>query len=202
MQPRLIVQQKITPFVNKYHMYGVNPDGSQASSVGLAQQKRLAMKEKATIYSDDTKQTELCNFHAEKMMDIHGRYFVEDPQGNLLGMFKKEFAASLLNSTWKILDSKGNEILIIKESNATLAFLRRFVAYIPFVGEVADGLMAFLKYHFMFIDVSTQNKVGTYTKSTLFRDTYRLNMTDETWSKLDWRVYTAMCVPLDMLQSR
>lgn len=202
MTPRLIVQQKITAFVNKYKILVANPDGSPAQLVGLAQQKRLAFKEKVIFYTDETRANLSFTFRAEKVMDIHGRYFVEDASGKMLGGFKKEFMSSLVSSTWKILDANGNEVLLVKESNATIAALRRFIGVIPIVGDIGEMLMVFFKYHFIFVDIQTNQIVGTYTKTTLIRDNYQLATTDEIWQKMDWRVLASMSVALDALQSR
>lgn len=202
MKPRLFIEQKITPFVNKYKVLGVTETGQAGGLVALAQQKRLAFKEQVTFYTDEQKTMTSFSFRAEKVMDIHGRYFVEDQNGTVVGMFKKEFMNSLVSSTWKIFDAYGNEVFLVRESNATLAALRRFGGMIPIVGDIIELVVMFLKYHFIFIDISTNQVVGTYQKTTLFRDHYTLNMSDEAYAKADWRVLASMGVGLDALQSR
>ena len=202
MEPRLIIQQKITAFVNKYNVFGVNGDGTPPSMIALAQQKRLAFKEKVIFYTDDKRDKVSFTFRAEKVLDVHGRYFVEDANGNLLGMFKKEFMASLLNSTWKVLDAQGNELLMVRESNQVLAALRRFIGNVPLIGDLAEIVILFFKYHFEFIDLRTNQVVATYQKTTLIRDQYLLSTTNDAWNAIDWRVYAAMSVALDALQSR
>ena len=202
MEPRLVVQQKITAFVNKYNVFGANADGTPASMVGLAQQKRLAFKEKVIFYTDDKRDKVAFTFRAEKVLDVHGRYFVEDANGNLLGMFKKEFMASLVNSTWKILDVQGNELMMVRESNQVLAVLRRFIGNIPLLGDLAELVIMFFKYQLEFIDLRTNQQVATYRKTTLIRDQYLLSTTNDAWNAVDWRVYAAMSVALDALQSR
>jgi len=202
MQPRLIIQQKITAFVNKYKVLTPTPPGTPESLVALAQQKRLAFKEKVMFYTDEKRDRLSFTFRAEKVMDVHGRYFVEDESGKLVGMFKKEFMKSLVNSTWKILDTNGNERFLVKESNMMLALLRRFGGELPLIGIVIEMVVMFLKYHFVFIDLATGQEVGRYSKTTLFRDHYALELTDEAWNSLDWRVFASFGVALDALQSR
>lgn len=202
MKPRLIVQQKITAFVNKYRIFTADDSEKPTELIGLAQQKRLAFKEKLLFYSDETRHKVAFTFRAEKVLDVHGRYFVEDANGKAIGVFKKEFMASLVSSTWKILDAKGNEKLLIRESNQVLAVLRRFAANIPLLGEVAELILAFFKYHFDFVDISSGEVVATYRKTTLLRDHYLLSATDEVWDAYDWRLLAAMSVALDALQSR
>lgn len=201
MKPRLIIQQKLTAFVNKYNVYEAAPEGSNVL-LALAQQKRFSFKEKVLFYTDEKRDKLAFTFRAEKVMDVHGRYFVEDANGALLGMFKKEFVSSLVSSTWKILDANGTEKYLVKESNLALALLRRFGGELPLIGGLIELLVLFFKYHFVFIDLATSEVVGTYTKTTLFRDHYQLETTDDLWTSTDWRVLAAMGVGLDALQSR
>ena len=202
MKPRLIVEQKITAFTNQYRIFGANEDGSKASLVAFAQQKRLAFKEKVSFYSDETKQNLVFSFRAEKVMDVHGKYFVEDSSGSRIGAFKKEFKKSLISSTWSVLDSSDSPILVVAESNKPLAIIRRVGGYIPFVGMIIELVTAFLRYHFVFKKPGSGEIRGTYMKTTLFRDHYQLNMDDETYGAHDWRVLAAVAVALDALQSR
>jgi hypothetical protein len=202
MIPRLIIEQKITAFTNIYRVFGAAPNGEKASLVALAQQKRLAFKEKVSYYADEEKSRLTFTMRAEKVLDVHGRYLVEDENGQLVGMFRKEFKKSLLNSTWKIMDRDGNELFEVKESNTALALLRRFGGVIPIVGDIIEIVVLFLKYHFVFTDIATGQVVGRYQKTTLFRDHYAMSMTDEAYVKSDWRVLAAMGVGLDALQSR
>lgn len=202
MKPRIIIQQKITAFVNKYKVMSASESGEAGQLIALAQQKRLAFKEKVTFYVDEQKSAEAFTFRAEKVMDVHGRYFVEDAKGQVIGMFRKEFKKSLLVSSWVLMDAGGAEVYRVKESNEVIAIFRRFAGFIPIVGDIVDLIMNFFRYHFSFIDLSSGQEIGQYKKTTLFRDYYSLSATDDAWSRLDWRVFAAMGVALDALQSR
>lgn len=202
MKPRLVIEQKITAFVNKYKVLAASENADAGELKAYAQQKRLAFKEKVTFYSDEQKTYEEFTFRAEKVMDVHGRYIVEDMQGNVLGMFRKEFKKSLLVSSWVLIDKDGNEQFRVKENNVAIAVLRRFAGFIPFVGDIVDLAMNFFRYHFSFVNLSDEVEVGQYKKTKLFRDHYSLSVTDDAWAKLDWRVFAAMGVALDALQSR
>lgn len=202
MKPRLYIDQKITPFVNKYMVFGIDAQGVKGGMIALAQQKRLAFKEKVSFFTNEQKTDLAFTFRAEKVFDIHGRYFVEDAAGNVVGMFKKEFTESLVVSTWKVMGSDGTVLFEVAESNVALAVFRRFAGWIPIVGDIVEIVMLLLRYHFVFKDVSTGEIVGTYKKLTLFRDHYELSMTDAAVAKCDWRTLAAMGVGLDALQSR
>ncbi len=202
MQPRLIIEQKITAFVNKYRIYATDGAGNKTGMAAFAQQKRIAFKEKVWFYDNESKANQVFGFRAEKVLDVHGRYFVEDPSGVRIGAFKKVFGKSLLVSTWEILDENDAPLFIVRENSVALAVLRRFIGFLPIIGDLAEVIIKFFRYHFEFIDVSTGAVVGTYQKTTLFRDHYLLSLTDEAYAKDDWRTFAAMGVGLDALQSR
>ncbi len=202
MNPKLIVEQKLTAFVNKYAIYAAMPDGSKGQLVAFAQQKRFNIKEKVLFYSEESKTNLVFSFRAEKVLDIHGRYFVEDAAGQPIGAFKKDFAQSLVSSTWNILDASDTPVIKVTESNQALAVFRRYGGFIPVVGDIIDIVTVFFRYHFKFTQISTGVEIGTYQKTTLFRDHYKLLMTDESYAAQDWRVLASMAVGLDALQSR
>lgn len=201
VKPKLIVEQKITALVNIYKVYEAHEDGSKGKLVALAQQKRLAFKEKVQFYTDESKSQLAFTFRAEKVMDIHGRFLVEDPDGKLIGIFRKDFKKSLLNSTWHIVDEQDNVKQSLRESNKALAALRRFAGFIPFVGDIFEIVLLFFKYHFTLRDNADQ-EIGRYQKTTLFRDNYTLSATDKAYTAQDWRTLAAVAVALDALQSR
>jgi hypothetical protein len=201
MNPKLVVEQKITAFTNIYQVFAAQADGQKAELTAYAQQKRLAFKEKVTFYGDEAKSQEAFTLRAEKVYDIHGRYFIEDPQQQMVGMFRKVFGKSLFVSTWSIVDDQDNVHFTIKENNVVLAVLRRLVGFIPYIGDLLYYIIILFKYHFKILDASGQ-EVGKYQKTTLFRDHYLLNMTDEAYAKADPRTWAAIAVALDALQSR
>lgn len=200
MKPRLYVDQKITLLVNRYLIYTTDTQGGKGAQIGFVEQERFKFKEKVNFYTDSTKQQLEFTFRAEKVMDIHGKYLVEDAQGTLLGYFEKAFGKSLLRSTWYVCTASGERVFTVTESSAILAAVRRFIGFLPIIGDFAELISLLFRYHFMFLQNDQQ--VGKYSKVTLFRDQYELSMTDDTYDKLDSRVLTAMSVALDALQSR
>lgn len=202
MNPKLIVEQKITPFANKYLVYDANSDGSKGELLALAQQKRLAFREKVTFYADEAKSQAVFSFRAEKVVDMHGRYIVEDPSGQHVGSFKKEFKRSLISSTWSVHDTNGQPKLRLTESNHALAILRRFGGLIPIIGAFSEIVTALFRYHFDMTDLASNQVIGKYQKTKLLRDHYLLSMDDSAYAQTDWRTLAAMAVALDALQSR
>jgi len=154
MSPKLIVEQKITALVNQYRIYGVDPAGNKSEMIAFAQQKRFKLKEEVIFYRNEQRTEETFKFKAEKTFDVYGRYFVEDANGTPVGAFRKAFQKSLFNSTWHILDG-DQPVFTVSESNKMLAIVRRIVSAIPYLGDLAEIIMPFIRYHFVFTEVSS-----------------------------------------------
>lgn len=199
MRSRFKIQQKITALVNRYEV--VSP--SDGKLLALAQQKRLALKESVKFYADNERTEEIFSFHAEKIADIHGRYFVEDANKQLLGGFRKEFKKSLLRSSWVIFDEHQKDIARIRESSQVYAVMRRVLGWVPIVGDIFELLGWLIKYHFELVSMTERPKrLGVYKKLTMVRDHYLLETEDQLDDVLDWRVLVSVSVALDALQSR
>jgi uncharacterized protein YxjI len=184
-QQRLLIRQRVRMMVNQYEVHTEGPDGGEGPIVAFAQQKRMAFKEQVTIYSDDSKQYPLLGFKARKVIDIAATYDVTDHAGQPIGLFRKDFKASLLRSTWH-LEQPGLGAATGQERNQVVAILRRFV----------DSL-SWLPYHFDFM-IGGQPAFSVDKRWGL-RDRYVVDIADP---RLDRRLVIAMSVALDALQAR
>ena len=184
-QAQLIVRQRVRLMVNQYEVHAVAPDGSEAGILAFAQQKRMAFKEQVTLYSDETKQTPVLGFKARQMMDLGATSDITDSTGAPIGLFRKNFKESLLRSTWH-LEQPGHGEMIGRETNLTVAILRRFIES-----------LSWLPYHFEF--VIGDRPAFSVVKKWGLRDKYVVTIHDP---QLDRRLVAAMSVALDALQSR
>ncbi|MEU5725081.1 MULTISPECIES: hypothetical protein [unclassified Micromonospora] len=184
-QHQFIVRQRIRMMVNQYEVHAMAPDGSEGELLAFAQQKRLAFKEQVTIYTDDAKQHPLLGFKARQRLDLGATYDVTDHAGTPIGLFRKDFAQSLLRSTWHV-EQPGLPPITGQERSMPVALLRRFV----------DSL-SWLPYHFDF--VAGGQPVFSVDKKWGLRDRY---VVDIQHPQIDRRLVIAMAVGLDALQSR
>jgi hypothetical protein len=190
--PAFYVKQKITVMVNRYLVIEMLPDGSEGKTLAFAQQKRMSFKEKVMFYTDESKSQELFSFKARQGLDVRAEHDVFDQAGNVIGYFKKDFALSLMRSTWHM--KYGDVEATGQERNATIAVLRRIWDFIPVIGEI---WVPFL-FHFDFVDRSGAVVMSSERKARI-RDYYTVTVPDE---RLDFRVAASMAVALDALQSR
>ncbi|MFD2763710.1 hypothetical protein [Micromonospora eburnea] len=184
-QHQFLIRQRIRMMVNQYEVHSVAPDGSEGGLLAFAQQKRLAFKEQVTIYTDDSKQTPLLGFKARQRLDLGATYDVTDHSGTPIGLFRKDFAQSLLRSTWHV-EQAGLPAITGQERSLPVALLRRFV----------DSL-SWLPYHFDF--VAGGQPVFSVVKKWGLRDRYLVEIQNP---QIDRRLVIAMAIGLDALQAR
>ncbi len=100
--PVFVLRQKFAMTTNRYELQGLSPEGQPGDVLGVAFQKRMALKEEVTFYADDTKTRRVFSFKARAVMDLNAGYDVFDEAHQPLGFFRKDFKASLLRSTFHI----------------------------------------------------------------------------------------------------
>ncbi len=183
--PAFLVRQRITMMVNRYEVLDAGPGGAPGPLLALAQQKRMALKEHVTFYSDDSRTEPLFSFTARKRIDLASGYDVADGAGTPLGAFRKDFGKSLLRSSWH-LSGPGLEAFG-QERSLPVALLRRVSENMPLV------------FHFDFVDTGSGAPVMSVERRWGLRDTYTVTIPDP---RLDLRVAASMAVALDALQGR
>lgn len=191
--PAFFVKQRITLMVNRYEILAANPDGSEGHLLAFAEQKRMKLKEEVVFFADESKRRPVFSFKARQRLDVHAEHDVLDEHGNPLGMFSKNFGASLLRSTWT-LRAPGIEATG-QERRPVIAILRRVWGLIPYLGDVWVPFV----FHFDFVDRSTGQVVLVSERQKAIRDRYSVTVPDP---RLDFRIAASMAVALDALQSR
>lgn len=200
VMPNYIIQQKITPLVNRYAIYAADANGQQGAMVAFTEQKRFAFKEMFTMYANEDKQQVLFTMQARQVLDFGARYDIRDAEGNALGVIGKNFKSSLLRSTWHMYRTGQEDApaIVAQERSKPLAIIRRIWELLPYISDIPF----FVKYHFDFTDPATEKIVASYEKQTTFRDHYLLKVSDEAAAMFDWRVYVSLGVAMDAMQSR
>jgi uncharacterized protein YxjI len=191
--PAFFVKQRITVMVNRYEIHAANPDGTEGQLLAFAEQKRMKLKEEIVFYADDSKSRRVFSFKARQRLDVHAQHDVHDESGLPLGMFSKDFGASLLRSTWH-LSAPGVEA-VGQERSQLIAILRRIWDFIPYIGDIWVPFV----FHFDFVDKVTGQPVLTSERRMSLRDRYTVTVPDP---RVDFRVAASIAVALDALQSR
>jgi hypothetical protein len=182
--PRFFVKQHFTVLVNRYTVVEALDDGSEGRALAFAQQKRLAMREKVTFYEDEARTRPLFGFRARQVIDVAAAYDVTTADGSVIGSFEKDFAASLIRSSFHLrapgLEAYGQERSVL------VAVLRR-LAELP------------LPVHFTFRDAGTGAPVLTSERQLSLRDRYTVEVPD---TRVDFRLAASLAVGVDALLGR
>ncbi len=183
-ETNFIVKQRFTAMVNRYEIWSVDAQWQPISMVGFAQQKRMKLREEVVFYTDDSKNSVLFAFKARNVLDLKSIVDVYDGAGQIIGGFRKDFAASLINSTWMI-DQPGQPQVKGQEKSPVYAIIRRFTD------------LGFIPYDFVF---SAEGRpVMEIVRKWGLRDTYQCTVTA---AEYDTRLLQAVAVGLDALQNR
>jgi uncharacterized protein YxjI len=182
--PHFVVKQKLTMMVNRYEISESDAAGNPTRLMALAEQKRLALKEQVTFWSDADRSRPVFGFKARKKLDLNAGYDITDESGAQIGFFRKDFGASLLRSTFHI-EGPGYTGTG-QERNQVVGLLRRFTD------------LDFLPIHFDFVDPAGRPLLSVERKMSL-GDRYRVTVPDP---RVDFRVAAAVAVALDALMSR
>lgn len=179
-----LVRQRFTLGVNRYEIWTVDAAWNPVSMLGFAQQKRFALREEVKFFTDDSKTHVLFTFKARNVLDIKSVVDVFDGAGQAIGSFQKDWAASLINSTWMI-DQPGQPQVKGQEKSALYAIIRRFTDF------------GFIPYDFVF--QAGDRPVMEITRKWGLRDTYQCTVTAPEY---DTRLLQAIAVAMDALQNR
>jgi len=189
------IDQLVRPVANLYRISTLGTDGKSAGEpLAFVRQKKLAIKEDIRFYADEDEREELFRLKARKMMELAGRYDVLAPSGESHGVIQKVFGASLLRSTWRILDPEETEIGRAYERSVPVALLRRAIDVVPY-GELVP-----IVFHFTI--EADGRQVGDLRRPMGLRDRYILDLRSDVGRRIDRRVAVALGVALDALQSR
>ncbi|WP_239021780.1 hypothetical protein [Nocardioides jishulii] len=182
--PRFFVRQKITMMVNRFEIYAADPaTGAQGQLMAFAEQKRFAFKEQVTFFEDASKTRPVFGFKARQVIDLNAGYDITDEVGAPLGFFKKDFAQSLLQTTFHV-EGPGYAGSG-KERSLVFALLRRF-------GDLPVPV------HFDYVD-HTGAPLLSITRKFALRDQYDVQVADP---RVDFRVAAAIAVGMDVLMAR
>ncbi|CAN5806777.1 hypothetical protein BH18ACI5_BH18ACI5_07850 [soil metagenome] len=98
-----------------------------------AKQKAFKLKEAVTVYDDEEQTRPLFRVQADRILDISGRYRIEDAGGAEVGVLKRHGMASIWRAHYD-LEIGGRVALTIREDNPWTKVLDGLLGSIPILG--------------------------------------------------------------------
>ncbi|MDQ3866341.1 MAG: hypothetical protein M3304_05885 [Actinomycetota bacterium] len=189
------IDQLVRPVANLYRISTLGPDRrSPGAPLAFVRQKKLAIREDIRFFADESESEELFRLKARGFTEFRGRYDVLLPDGRRAGVLEKVFGASLLRSTWRILDADERAIGKAYERSVPVALLRRVIDVVPY-GD-------FVPIVFHFTITLDGREVGELRRPIGLRDRYILELGGDPERRIDRRLAVALGIALDALQSR
>ena len=190
-----LLLQKLTLLVNRYE-YFLYDNEQQGEQIAFVEQKRFAFREHITVWANEHKGETFFVVRAEKILDVHGKFLVEDAAGHVVGYCRKVFSTSLLRSTWEVHGASGELLFVAREKSPAVAIVRRVLQFVPDIGDFAN----FFPFNFVF--EHNGQVVGSHHRVWgSLSDRYALEVSD-TLKDCDRRLLLALGILLDALQDR
>jgi uncharacterized protein YxjI len=181
------LRQRITVLQNRYDI--IRDDAGRQVTLAYAEQKRMALRERVTFWTDESRSQTAFTLAARNIIELVGTYDVTDAQGNVLATIRKNALASLARSTYDVDTARG--ALVGRERTWWRPIARRVVSAISDVPWL-------LPLQFDFTDPQGR-VVLTIDRQLRLRDQYLIDVQDD---DLDWRVAAACGVAVDALMNR
>ena len=101
---------------------------SAGQVVGYCRQKAFKLKEDLRIYTGEDCSNELLLIKARNIIDFGATYSILLPDGIEIGSVRRKgLMSTFARDSWKVFDGDGNEIGMVSEDTAGMAFARRFI---------------------------------------------------------------------------
>jgi hypothetical protein len=197
---RLLVQQVFKPIGNEYRISVPAPGSSEEGPPLLfVKQKKLKIKEDIRFRLSPDGDAHLFRIQSRTVFEFAGKHDVLDEHDARVGSLGKSFGKSLLRSHWQVFDADGTELFSAQEKSLAVALIRRFIDFVPVVGDYL-GVLQWLPFDFVLQRDGTQ--LGTYHRVLgKLRDRYVLELAPEA-REIDRRLLVAFMIALDALQDR
>jgi len=94
----------------------------------FSKMKAFKLKEDIRLYTGEDMMSELLSIQARTILDFSAAYDVVDSTtGQKVGALRRKGLKSMFRDEWLILDAYDREVGVIREENAFLALVRRFL---------------------------------------------------------------------------
>lgn len=120
-------------------------DLETGAEIGYIKSKAFKIREDIRIFTDRSRTTELVRISTPNIIDFGATYDVYDSASNqlLMRMKRQGLSSTFVRDQWDIMDANGAPLGKVTESGDTIALIRRYVGFIPVIGDIVDLIFAF-----------------------------------------------------------
>jgi len=122
-------QFKITTISNDF--VAKDADGT---TIGYVKQKMFKLVDEISVFSDESKTTQLFKINANKWIDFSSTYTFSNDRGQDIGRVARKGWKSIWKARYEIFDEKQNQDLLIQEENGWVKVADAMLSEIPIIG--------------------------------------------------------------------
>jgi uncharacterized protein YxjI len=183
---KFLLNQKVLSLGNKYFIYDENNQ-----PLFFVDRPVFKLQAHVGIYEDETRQRKLLTLFQDSAWTVINHSFtVQDENFQPIAHIKRQGWFSMLRRTWKVFDTKGNEIAQAHEDSWWKAIVRR----------VTD-LGTLLRTNFI-ITRPDGTEIGQFIRRFTLLDKYVMDLTSDSKRTLDRRIAVGLAILLDTAESR
>lgn len=153
-------------------------------------------KRHISFYADESKEELLLQVLQDKKFQfLVATYTVVTPEGECLGLMRKNYLHDFFRKKWDLLDPQGGRMLVAREDSLLLSLLRRFLG----------PMMGFLRTNFILMvprSDGIEATRGEFNRKFTVFDRYVLDLTRDRPRMIDRRLAVALGVLLDTGEHR
>jgi hypothetical protein len=103
--------------------------------LGYVQQSLWRFKEAVTVYTDETKSTEIYKIDADRVIDFNANYAITQPNGAKLGEVRRHGMRSLWRASYDIVGPNAQDAAFhVSEKSALVRLVDGLIGEIPVIG--------------------------------------------------------------------
>jgi hypothetical protein len=118
---------------------------ARGASVLYIQQRLFRLKEKIAVFSDASKQRQILEINADRMLDFSANYRFSVPNGAPLGAIRRHGMKSLWRAHYEIANAAGETVFTLTEENPWAKIGDSILGEIPIIG-LLSGLFFHPRY--------------------------------------------------------
>lgn len=120
---------KIGTFANDF-----TAKDSSGTTIAYVKQKMFKLKEKVTVYSDETQSKAMFEINADKWLDFNTAYSFTTMENVGIGKVARKGWRSLWKAKYELYDEKDQQDLVIQEEKAWVKVMDALFSELPFLG--------------------------------------------------------------------
>jgi hypothetical protein len=114
--------------------------------IGYIKMKVFSLRGDVRVFTDKSMQTEIVRIGGRQVISLQKVYDIYDSKTGalLIAIKQKSLRSYFVRDHMDIVDSSGQQYGYVQETSSTLALVRRWIAILPYIGDIIELIFAFV----------------------------------------------------------